>query len=178
MRLCVPVITAALVAGSALADPPAPTPIKSEKGKTVVATGKLENGKPLSTLEWAWSSSVACFPGTEAQKYDGNHVFFTADLPAKSEMYITIVPKDPNVNLSGYAYSVGPDKVVLPPNLSSVVSCEAESKWDRPKKNKTQDHTRVLPRLTAIKNPYSVVIGVTAPKAVTAGEFEVKVEIK
>jgi hypothetical protein len=58
------------------------------------------------------------------------------------------------------------------------VSCEAEQKWDRPKRGKTQDHTRVLPRVTAIGNPYTVIIGVTSPKEVTAGDFELKVEIK
>jgi hypothetical protein len=93
-------------------------------------------------------------------------------------MYVTIVPKDPNVNLSGYAYAVAPGKIVLPPDVASCVSCEAEAKWDRPKRGKTQDHTRVLPRVTAVGNPYSVLIAVTAPKEVTAGEFEVKVEIK
>jgi hypothetical protein len=66
--------------------------------------------------------------------------------------------------------------VVLPPDDRERVSCEAEQKWDRPKRGKTQDHTRVLPRVTAIGNPYTVIIGVTSPKEVTAGDFELKVD--
>ena len=166
------------LAGQALAETPVATPIPAVKGQTVKVSGKLESGKPLTSLEWAWKSSMACFPATQQLAYNGNHVFFTAELPTKSEMYITVIPKDPTVNLSVYAYEFAPGKGVFPPDVQSVVACEAEQKWDRPKKGKTQDHTRVLPRLTAIGNPYSVIIGVTSPKAITAADFDVQVEIK
>ncbi|MCK6569971.1 hypothetical protein L6V77_02560 [Myxococcota bacterium] len=179
-RFFAPLAFAATTLAFAAAATAAPTitPIAAEKGKTVRVAGKLEAGAPLASLDWAWKSSMACFPATQQANYTGNHVFFQAELPPKSEMYVTIIPKDPKVNLSGYAYSVAPGKVVLPPDVASCVSCEAEAKWDRPKRGKTQDHTRVLPRVTAIGNPYSVLIGVTAPKEVTAGEFEVEVTIK
>ena len=175
---CATAALASVFATATLAAGPVGTPIKAEKGKTVTAGGKLEAGAPLASLEWAWKSSMACFPGTQQSLYNGKHVFFTAELPARSEMYITLVPKDPAVNLSVYAYEIAAGKQPLPPEVQSAVSCEAEQKWDRPKRGKTQDHTRVLPRLTAIGNPYTVIIGVTSPKAVTAGDFELKVEIK
>jgi len=165
-------------AASALAAGPTPTPIKSEKGKTVTVSGKLENGVAMASLDWAWKSSMACFPATQQDQYKAKHVLFTADLPTRSEMYITVIPKDPTVKMSGYAYAVAPNKVVLPPDVQSAVSCEAEATWDRPKRGKTQDHTRVLPRVTAIQNPYTVVIGVTAPANVTAADFDLKVEVK
>lgn len=179
-RLLAPaaLVLTTLAGSAALAAGPVVTPIKAEKGKTVTVAGKLEAGAPLASLDWAWKSSMACFPATQQQYYNGNHVFFTAELPTRSEMYITVVPKDPTVNMSGYAYAIAAGKQILPPDIASCVSCEAEQKWDRPKRGKTQDHTRVLPRVTAIQNPYTVIIGVTSPKEITAGDFELKVEIK
>ena len=53
----------------------------------------------------------------------------------------------------------------------------SEHAWDRPKKGRTQDHTRAV-KLNAIKNPYNVVIGVAGPKGVTTGEFAVEVTLK
>jgi hypothetical protein len=166
-----------LSSSMAVAAPPI-TPIAAERGKTVSASGKLESGVTLDRLDWAWDSSVACFPGTEQTYFDGRHVFFRAEIPTRSRMFITVTPKDPTVNLSAYAYEIGVGAQTLPPDLTTVVSCESERKWDRPKRGKSQDHSRVLPQLTAIANPYSVIIAVTSPKAVTAGEFDVAVRVE
>ena len=49
--------------------------------------------------------------------------------------------------------------------------------WDRPKRGKTQDHTRTI-TFNAIGNPYNVLIGVSGPKGATAGGFTLKVDLK
>jgi hypothetical protein len=153
------------------------TPIKSEKGKTVSVEGKLDTGAVIADLAWASSSQVACFPATQNDKFQGNHVLYSTEIPPKSIMTITLTPKDTSANLSLYAYQVGATSFDLPPALARCTSCEADHKWDRPKKGKTQDHTRSV-KLTATTNPYNVVIGVAGPKGTTTGEYTLAVEIK
>lgn len=43
-------------------------------------------------------------------------------------MVVTVTPSDPKTELNVYAYSVGlSDTKTVPPNVSSVVSCEAST---------------------------------------------------
>lgn len=169
VRLAKLVLLAATLSTPALAEWPAHvTAVKAEKGKKVEVKAKLEDGKPIEDLSWAASSSVACFPATQNAKYRGNHVLFRSELPAKSVMTITVKPDDEKTNLSLYAYSIGANSERVVPDLPSCVSCESDEKWDRPKKNKTQDSSRTV-KLDAVGNPYNVVIGVSSPAGQTGG---------
>ena len=47
----------------------------------------------MENLSWAWKSNNACFPETQKNKFTGNHVLYYTDLPAYSEMEVTVVPK-------------------------------------------------------------------------------------
>lgn len=147
----------------------------AEKGKTVAYAGDLSNGVIMQSLDWADNSSVACFPGTQNSKFTGNHLFFVTEIPRYSNMEITVVPEDKSANMSLYAYSTGTTSKVMPPELSSCVSCEADHKWDRPKRGKTQNHTRSV-SMTAINNPYRVVIGVVGAEGLTTGKFQVQIK--
>jgi hypothetical protein len=164
-------------AGPATGWPANVTPVSAAKGQTVAVTGRLESGAPMADLSWASNSSMACFPATQNDKFRGNHVFFSASLPPRSEMYITVTPKDPTKDVSIYAYMVGTNNYSLAPNIASAVTCEAEYKWDRPKRGRTQDSTRTV-RLNATTNPYNVLIGVSGPAGSTAGEFTLSIETK
>lgn len=153
------------------------TVVKSESNKTVSVEGKLEDGRMMEDLSWAWSSSNACFPETQALKFSGNHVLFATTIPTRSIMTIKVIPEDKNANFSLYAYSIGINDFSVVPELYRSVTCEADHKWDRPWKGKTQDHTRWV-ELNAIGNPFNVVIGVTAPKGVTSGKFKLEISVK
>ena len=153
------------------------TIVKSESNKTVSVEGDLASGRLIEDLSWAWSSSNACFPGTQASKFGGNHVFFATTIPTRSIMTIKVVPEDPSANFSLYAYSIGMNDFYVVPELPRCVTCEADLKWDRPWKGKTQDHTRWV-ELNAIGNPFNVVIGVTAPSGVTSGKFRLEIAVK
>lgn len=167
-----------LVSSTALADWPGNvTKVKSEKGKTVTVHGKFESGAKIDDLTWAANSSMACFPATQNEKFRGNHVLFATDIPPRSEMYVTVTPKDPSKDVSIWGYTIGTTNFRLPPTITSCTACEAEHKWDRPKKGKTQDHSRTI-KFTAIGNPYNVVIGVSGPAGTTAGDFDLKIETK
>ncbi len=148
---------------------------KSEKGKTLSYKGDLANGVKIHDLSWASNSSVACFPATQNHKFTGNHIIYITEIPKYSKMEITVVPDDKNANMSIYAYTVGTSSNAMVPNLSSCVSCEAEHKWDYPKKGRTQDHTRTV-YLNAVNNPYKVVIGVAGDDGLTKGSFILKIK--
>ena len=151
-----------------------PVKLASEKGKAVEVKGKLEDGVTLEDLSWAESSSMACFPATQNAKFRGPHVMYVAQLPPRSEMTITVKPDDASTDLSLWAYSIG--EVRLPPKVPSCVSCEADHKWDRPMKGKTQDSSRSV-KLRAIQNPYQVVIGVSGPAGAKGG-YTLSVDVK
>ncbi len=157
--------------------PSSVTVIQSAPNKTVQIKGNLSNGKIMSDLSWASKSSVACFPGTQNKKFRGNHVLYGTTIPPHSEMFVTIIPNDRNANFSLYGYQVGANSFPLVPNLSSCLSCEADHKWDYPKRGKTQDHTRTI-RFNAIGNPYNIFIGVAGSEGLIKGGYTLKIKMK
>ncbi|GBF50848.1 hypothetical protein LPTSP4_23750 [Leptospira ryugenii] len=156
---------------------PGVTYIKSIKKKSIVVSGDLSLGKVLEDLEWAETSSMACWPGIRNVEFEGNQVFYWTDLPKKSTMIITVKPKDPKHRINLYAFS-GFDPKYIPPNVTGAVSCEASHpSWigtpDFTKPNEPQSV-----ELRAVGNPYRVFIGVSGAKDVLKGEFELTIEIK
>ncbi|EDP98061.1 hypothetical protein KAOT1_12627 [Kordia algicida OT-1] len=147
------------------------------KGAITTVNGNLNKGGLIQDLSWAANSSVACFPATQNKKFRGNHVLYETTIPKYSEMFIKVIPKNKNQNFSLYAYQVGINNEQLPPKLSSCVTCEADYKWDRKWRGKTQDHTRKV-RVNAINRSYKIVIGVVGAEGVTEGDFDLEIEIK
>lgn len=150
---------------------------KSEKGKVLAYTGNLNQGTKVHDLSFAERSNVACFPATQNKKFRGNHVFFTTTLPSNSKMKITLIPKDKSKNMSLYGYQDGVSSTSYPPNVTSCVSCEADHKWDYPKRGKTQDHTRSI-EFTSIRNSYRIVIGVAGAEGLTEGDFDIQISVE
>lgn len=152
--------------------------IPVERGKVVSITGTLESGIDMPDLSWAWRSDMACFVQTQAWKFQSKHKLFA--IPTKldgiSEITVRVIPTDPNLNLSVWYYMAGASDFRVPPKVSSMRACEADFKWDRPFKNQTQDHTRWVS--SGIKGNENVLIGVSAPKDVTAAEFKLEVSVK
>ena len=124
-------------------------------------TGDLSSGSLMEDLSWASTSSNACFPATQNNKFKGNHVLHHFEIPPYSEVSIKLIPKDKGANFSLYGYQAGISNFSTPPNLASCVSCEAAHKWDHPKRGQTQDHTRII-EFNSIKNPYNIFVGVSA----------------
>lgn len=151
-------------------------PLQIDEVGTFEVTGDLTNGQLMSDLSWAWNSSVACFPQTEVEHFTGNHVLYTCNLPAYTEFEITVIPADPTADFSLYAYEVGrvtPENTV--PRLSSCVRCEVDHRRDRPRRGPTQDHTRTITDILAIRNPYQVVIGVVGAQGLTRGAYTLRI---
>jgi hypothetical protein len=151
--------------------------IKSEKKKTVTVTGNLKSGAIMEDLEWAESSSMACWPGIRNVEFEGNQVFYWTDLPKKSTLIITVKPKDPKKRINLYAFS-GFEPKYIPPNIHGAVSCEASHpSWvGQPDFTKPSEPQSV--ELRAVSNPYRVFIGVSGAKDMIEGDFELSVEVK
>lgn len=153
------------------------TLINMDEKDSVTLQGDLAKGSLMSDLNWAWSSSNACFPGTQANKFKGNHVFFAVTMPKHCEMFISVTPTDANGDLSIYAYRIGASDYKLVPDLSSCITCEADHKWDGNWKGKVQTSERKV----SFQNPgtenYNILIGVSAPKGVTTGQFNLKIKL-
>jgi hypothetical protein len=139
--------------------------------------GSLKDGVKLKSLDWAWMSSNACFPGTQAAKFTGNHVFYVVDLPPRSIMNVTVKPKKDSTNLSIYGYQIAPDKTIFPEDLQYCVTCEADHKRDFLRRGELPTGTRTM-RFNAIGNSYKVVIGVAGANDLTEGDFTLEIALK
>lgn len=151
--------------------------VKSMANQTVSVEGSLAPGIKLSDLSWAWRSSTACFVEPQKSKYTGNHVFYVTELPPRSILTVTVKPKNSSANLSIYGYQIAAGKVVFPDQLTSAVTCEADHKWDRPVRGKTQDDSRTV-TFNATTNSYNVVIGVAGADGLSQADFTVKFALK
>jgi hypothetical protein len=152
------------------------TTVASKPGSTVKVHGSLAKGSKID-LAFAAKSSNACFPAVRNNHFDGNHVLFRTSLPSGSVMKIRAIPSRPDVDVSLYAYSTGVGSTEIPPAVSSVVSCEA-AHGGRVSLNKpfNPGETEQV-QLNAIKNPYDVVIGVAGAQGLTAGDFDLEIEL-
>ncbi len=169
-RLEIRLVTAAAPTGSTT--PPKVKDFTSERGKTVTVRGKLEDGYPI-VLEWAESSSVACFPATKFEHFDGAHALFRTDLPEYTTMKVTVTPDDPKLDISLYGYTItAGDTTRVAPNVSTCVSCEASYPLSGTNPGKPESI-----QLIAINNPYTAVIGVAGAHGATKGSFTLKVEL-
>lgn len=90
-------------------------------------------------------------------------------------MSITVIPQNTNHNMSIYAYMTGMNNTAMVPNLNSCITCEAEHKWDYPKRGKTQDHTRRV-YLNSVNRAYRVVIGVAGAGNLKSGDFILQIK--
>lgn len=156
--------------------PSSVTVINDGTKDSIVVRGDLANGSKMEDLSWAWSSSNACFPGTQAAKFKGNHVFFAVQMAPKSEMFISVTPTDANADLSIYAYRLGSREYYLVPDLKSCITCEADHKWDRPWKGKVQTSERHVSFQNPGTETYNILIGVSGPATATSGTFDLKIK--
>ncbi len=157
-------------------------PLKLPAGyNTGQVTGNLKNGARLSSLRWAERSSVACFPGTRFEMFNGNHVFYRVVMPAASSMKITVTPKNgKKINL--YALRQGMRRQSVPPNVQSAISCEASypiyANVSRTRRVSNRDNGIRKVSYISIRSAYSILIGVAGANGLTEGDFKLQLEIK
>jgi hypothetical protein len=153
--------------------------IPVKKGQPISVNGNLSQGSIMEDLEWAENSSNACWVGIRNVEFEGNHVFYWFDLPKKSTVKITIIPRGnkPRVNVYGF---VSFDFKFIPPDLPRCISCEAGfQQWVA---NNPPDFTKSAGEqsieFNAISSRMKVFVGVAGAKGFTSGDYELKIEIK
>lgn len=151
--------------------------IEMANSDSIVVKGDLAKGSLIEDLSWAWNSSNACFPATQSAKFKGNHVFYAVTMPSQSELFINVTPSDNKGDLSIYAYRLGANEFNLVPNLERCITCEADHKWDGNWKGKVQTSERKVSFQNPGRETYNILIGISAPKGVTTGEFVLKVKL-
>jgi hypothetical protein len=159
---------------------PAVTPLRLPASNAGQIEGNIKDGKTIP-LTWAERSSVACFPGTRFEMFNGNHVFYRVAMPAGSRLTVTLTPKDGKlINL--YALRQGANEAAAPPAISSAISCEAKYPiyanlgGGRTVKNK-DDGTRKI-EFISVGSPYSILIGVAGANGLADGDFTLGVKIE
>lgn len=157
-------------------------PLKLPEGYNAgEVAGNIKDGTKLSSLRWAERSSVACFPGTRFEMFNGNHVFYRITLPAASAMKIIVTPADgKKINL--YALRQGMRSQPVPPNVESAISCEASypiyANVSKTKRVTNKDDGTRKVEYISVNSPYSILIGVAGAEGLTEGDFKLKIEIK
>lgn len=92
-------------------------------------------------------------------------------------MTVTVTPKSANANLSIYGYQIGTSNFTLPEDLQRCVTCEADQKWDDPKRGKIQTSARSV-TFNAIGNSYNIFIGVAGANGLADGDFTLEIALK
>ncbi len=153
--------------------------IPAKRGQILSVNGNLSQGSIMEDLEWAENSSNACWVGIRNVEFEGNHVFYWFDLPKKSTVKVTVIPKGtmPRVNVYGF---VSFDFKFIPPDLPRCISCEAGfQQWvanNMPDFTKTAGEQSI--EFNAISSRMKVFVGVVGAKNFTSGDYELKIEIK
>ncbi len=150
--------------------------VKAVKGQTISFTGNLSTGSILEDLEWAESSSMACWPGIRNVEFEGNHVGYWFDLPKKSIVRITVTPKSPKTRINIYGYS-GFDFKKLPPEVSRCTTCEASHPTWIGEPNLSEPAQPQTIEFNATTRHNFVYFAVAGARGVTSGEYTVTIEL-
>lgn len=151
--------------------------VELKANQTATVSGNLNEGYSINDYSWAWNSANACFPATQKSKFTGKHTMYIVKLPPRSILSVSVKPKDKSKNMSIYGYQIGEGKEIFPEDLQSCVTCEAEHKWDYPKRGKTQDESRTI-TFNATTNSYNVIVGVTGADGLSEGDYTLEFTLK
>ena len=138
----------------------------------ILVDGDLSDGSVLDNLDWADQSDVACWPGTENLNFTGAHLLYWIDQPEDTTLTAGVSP-DVDVDVSIYVLQMGTTRFEVPPDVVSVVSCEAG--YDQT--NDSNPGESETAAVIATTNPYNVVIGVAGAGGATSGGFTLTVSL-
>ena len=137
-------------------------------------SGDLSEGEILSDLDWAQNSSVACWPGNEHINFMGNHVFYSVPQDPHTLVTATVTPANEDVDVNVYILQQSEGNSQVPPNVTSVVSCEVGFPQSTDSNPGEEDSASV----TAIEKSYFNVIGVAGPKDVVSGGYTLTITVE
>lgn len=142
----------------------------------MMISGNLDSGF-IMPLQWAANSQVACFPATRFYEYQGNHVLYRVQMPAASNIKITVTPASKKDRINLYALRLGANNYDSPPEIFRAISCEASYPLYAGKPNYRAPSKPQSVEYMSINKPYNILIGVAGAEGLTTGDFELKIEI-
>jgi hypothetical protein len=141
-------------------------------------SGDLADGSCMN-LGWAANSSVACYPETRFDRFDGNHRLYALEepMPPNSVLTLTLTP-DTNTDVNLYGYQIGATEFMVPPAVPSVVSCEA-SYPGHPFQNSNPGEVEAI----TFYNPsdsasYNVFFAAAGPLGATDGSYGIEAQLQ
>lgn len=136
--------------------------------------GDLMTGA-CTNLDFASDAQVACWPATQNEHYQGNHVYYALaePMPPRSVLTLTATPLDPELDISFYGVQQGTDSYQVPPRVLGGI-CETDN--GHPAGNPGE------PEAIRFFNPsdraeYNIFFGVAGADGVTEGQFEVSASL-
>lgn len=142
-------------------------------------TGNLSDGKKIE-LGWAELSTVACFPGTRFEMFNGNHVFYKINMPARSRITIELTPKE-GTGINLYALRLGAGSTLVPPGITSAISCEAKYPIyaNKPGGGRVTnaDNGKRKIEFISVGSPYTILIAAAGAEGLSVGEYTLGVSI-
>ncbi len=141
----------------------------------ILLNGNLEQGF-IMPLKWAESSQVACFPGTRFYEFKGNHVLYRVQMPAGSNVKVTVTPKSKKTRINLYALRLGANNYDAPPEIFRAISCESSYPIYAGRPNIKAPAKPQSIEYMSIRKPYNILIGVAGAEGLTAADYELKIE--
>jgi len=140
--------------------------IRAIKNQKTAYRGDLSNGT-LMPLDWATTSETNCFSQNQFSEFDGNHIYYIMNLPAKSVANVMVHSlSDSKINIFGFT---GHDGVSLPPNINKTKSCLASfSNFD----NKSKQNLTFVSRQAD-----KVLFAVAGANGANSGKYHIIVEL-
>ena len=153
-----------------------PTTVNTVDVVDGVATGSgdLAAGE-CTNLGFASRSSVACFPATQFDNFEGNHVRYAVDepLPPNSEMWIRVTP-DAGVDVNLWGTQTGVTNFPVAPNINSVLACEASYPYGDPNPGEVEEIYFTNPT----ENSYNIAFAVAGNDLTgSSGGYTYEVEV-
>lgn len=148
-----------------------------ETTRTGSLTGDLADGT-CTNLDWADQSSVACFPATRFDRFEGTHVQYALNepMPPRSEMTITLTPTEGNdVNL--YGFQAGATRFPVPPAIPGVIACEASYPGQIGVATNPGEVEQIF-FSNPTDNPYNIAFVAAGPAGVDRGAYRIDIELR
>ncbi len=144
--------------------------IKVKANKTLTYNGDLAQGIKILDLSWATKKNVNCFSEMYNEKFSGNQIVYSAQIPANYVMSVLAIPLQKETKLSLWTLQLPPTSTEIIPFSDSCMDCFADYKL-------SENKTRAI-EFEASPKPYKAVIGVAGNNGVAKGLFELKITLK
>lgn len=143
------------------------------------ATGRLEHGVERDT-SWAHTRALGCWPAEGDAHFDGRHVLYVTRLPPGATLTAELLPDDPTLDLSLYAYGVEEGEgEAVPPASERIARCQSSHLLGvRSPAQRSNPGSQERIRLASDGPSYRVVIGVVGAFRADAGPYRLRLRTR